>query len=103
VSQFRGLTVSEAVRNAAGAFEAAGCDTPRLDAELLVAHALDTDRAGLVIRGTELLDDDSSARIQEFVSRRFTTATASRGIRIPTTRHPRAPCAKISINLLLPC
>ena len=35
---------------AASALAAAGCDTPRLDAELLLAHALGTDRAGVVAR-----------------------------------------------------
>ena len=70
MSQVRGLTVSEAVREASSLLEAAGCDTPRLDAELLVAHALGTDRAGLVISGSDLLEADSSARVEELVARR---------------------------------
>jgi len=41
-------SVREAVRAATDALTAAGCDTPRLDAELLIADSLGTDRGGLV-------------------------------------------------------
>jgi len=70
VSQFRGLTVSEAVRDAAGVLKAAGCGSPRLDAELLVACALSTDRAGLVRGGSDVLDAPASARVQGLITRR---------------------------------
>jgi release factor glutamine methyltransferase len=70
VSQVRGLTVSEAVRDAAVVLEAAGCGTPRLDAELLVACALSTDRAGLVRLGSDALDDPASVRVRELIARR---------------------------------
>ena len=70
MSQSRGLKVSEAVRNAADVLEAAGCGTPRLDAELLVAHALSTDRAGLVMRGCDILAGDLDLTVQELVGRR---------------------------------
>ncbi|MCX6387755.1 MAG: peptide chain release factor N(5)-glutamine methyltransferase [Solirubrobacterales bacterium] len=36
------------VREGVAQLTAAGCDTPQLDAEILVAHALGTDRAGLI-------------------------------------------------------
>jgi release factor glutamine methyltransferase len=45
-------TVREALAGATTAIAAAGCDTPRLDAELLLAHVLEVDRARL------LIDDD---------------------------------------------
>ena len=41
-------TAGEAVRAAGAALASAGCDTPRLDAELLVADALQVDRGRLV-------------------------------------------------------
>jgi release factor glutamine methyltransferase len=41
------LTVRDALDAAVPAIEAAGCDTPRLDAELLIADALGVDRAVL--------------------------------------------------------
>ncbi|MFL5885570.1 MAG: peptide chain release factor N(5)-glutamine methyltransferase [Thermoleophilaceae bacterium] len=43
------MTVGEWLPGAAERLAAAGCDTPRLDAELLVAEALGVDRARLVI------------------------------------------------------
>ena len=41
-------TAREAVRSAADALAAAGCDTPLLDAEVLIADALDVERAAIV-------------------------------------------------------
>jgi release factor glutamine methyltransferase len=45
----RGVAVRDALDSALVALRASGIDTPRLDAELLLAHALGTDRAALVI------------------------------------------------------
>ncbi len=42
------MTARDALSGAVPALEAAGCETPRLDAELLVADALSVDRAALV-------------------------------------------------------
>jgi release factor glutamine methyltransferase len=44
----RGVTVREALDGAITAFTAAGVDTPRLDAEVLLAHVLGVDRARLL-------------------------------------------------------
>ena len=41
------MTIRDALDAALPALEAAGCDTPRLDAELLIADALDVDRVAL--------------------------------------------------------
>jgi release factor glutamine methyltransferase len=41
-------TVREALDSAVIALSAAGCDTPRLDAEVLLAHVLGVDRAALI-------------------------------------------------------
>jgi release factor glutamine methyltransferase len=45
----RGVAVRDALDSALVALNAAGVDTPRLDAEVLLAHALGVDRARLVI------------------------------------------------------
>src|SRR5947209_10840365 len=43
-----GTPVREALEGAATAIAAAGCDTPRLDAELLLAHVLGVERERLL-------------------------------------------------------
>ena len=43
------MTARDAVGAAVDALTAAGVDTPRLDAELLIADALGVDRAALVV------------------------------------------------------
>jgi release factor glutamine methyltransferase len=49
---------------------ARGIDTPRLDAELLLAHALATTRVQLVIDAKRALDVPELARLRELVRRR---------------------------------
>jgi release factor glutamine methyltransferase len=49
---------------------AAGCDSPRLDAELLLAHVLDIDRTRLLTRGEAPLDDAQRAEFDALVARR---------------------------------
>jgi release factor glutamine methyltransferase len=58
-------TVGAAVRRLAVAFAAAGLDTPRLDAELLVADAIGADRARLFLSPERPLGDAQAARIAE--------------------------------------
>jgi release factor glutamine methyltransferase len=55
---------------AAERLAAAGCDTPRLDAEVLLAHVLGTDRAGLVTRAGAPLTEDQRAGFDALVARR---------------------------------
>jgi release factor glutamine methyltransferase len=47
-----------------------GCDTPRLDAEVLLAHVLGTDRTGLVLRGDERLSGEQRTRYLALLTRR---------------------------------
>ena len=60
----------EAVSAATESFAAAGCDTPRLDAEVLVAAAAGIPRLALV-GGTEIeLEPEASRKVMEWVRRR---------------------------------
>jgi release factor glutamine methyltransferase len=60
----RGTSVRDALDGAATAIAAAGCETPRLDAELLLAHALGVSRERLFIGRMEapVVADGSSGR-----------------------------------------
>jgi release factor glutamine methyltransferase len=62
--------VSEVLRNAQGRLERAGCDTPRLDAEVLLAFLLGCDRAGLVLAGRNELPVAAKDRFSELIARR---------------------------------
>jgi release factor glutamine methyltransferase len=54
----------------ASAFAGAGSDTPRLDAELLLAAALDVDRARLVMDAHMEVPQEALARFSELAARR---------------------------------
>jgi release factor glutamine methyltransferase len=60
----------DAVTAAADALAAAGCDSPQLDAELIVADALGIDRGALVIDPDRPLDPAASRLVMERVRRR---------------------------------
>jgi release factor glutamine methyltransferase len=64
------LTVGAAVSEAAGRLEAAGVDTPRLDAELLLAEALGGGRAELILRAGEPVGSAVLERFKTGVDRR---------------------------------
>lgn len=64
------VTVRDAIAGAARELEAAGCDTPRLDAELLLAAALGVDRARLVLDARSPVDSGAEARFRALVTRR---------------------------------
>jgi release factor glutamine methyltransferase len=65
-----GRTVSEVLSGATSVLQAAGADTPRLDAELLLASVLGVDRARLVIDASVALDPADVARFDSLVARR---------------------------------
>ena len=58
-----GPRVAGALRDATGVLAAAGCDAPRLDAELLLAHALGVGRERLVLDARVELDPSAVYRI----------------------------------------
>jgi release factor glutamine methyltransferase len=66
--------VSESVRAALERVEerlaAAGCDTPGVDAELLLAHVLGTTRSGVAGDGGRVLADGEKTRLAALVERR---------------------------------
>jgi release factor glutamine methyltransferase len=65
-----GTPVHEALDSAVIALTAAGVDTPRLDAELLLAHALGVDRAALVIDPGRPVEGAAVRAFQDAVRRR---------------------------------
>lgn len=64
------VSVAEALATATERLTAAGCGSPRLDAELLLAEVLRADRADFVIDATRPLDADQSERFESLVARR---------------------------------
>jgi release factor glutamine methyltransferase len=65
-----GKSVSAALSDATAALAAAGCDTPRLDAELLLSYVLGVGRERLVIDAHAELDPSDLARFTAVVARR---------------------------------
>jgi release factor glutamine methyltransferase len=65
-------TIEALVRWATDDFKAKGIDRPRLDAEVLLAHALGTTRMQLVLDGKKPLAGPELARFREMVKRRRT-------------------------------
>jgi release factor glutamine methyltransferase len=65
-----GWTVGRVVRWAADDFRTRGIESPRLEAELLLAHALGTDRMRVIVESERDLADDELARFRELIQRR---------------------------------
>ena len=63
-------SVRDALDSALIALTAAGCDTPRLDAELLLADAMGVDRAVIVSDPGRGLAPDEARRFQAYAARR---------------------------------
>ncbi len=65
-----GKSVSRALSDATATLAAAGCDTPRLDAELLLSFVLGVGRERLVVDAFEELDAADLERFEALVARR---------------------------------
>jgi release factor glutamine methyltransferase len=65
-----GTPVREALDSAVVALTGAGVDTPRLDAEVLLAHALGVDRAALVVDSGRMVEGGAVRAFQDAVRRR---------------------------------
>jgi release factor glutamine methyltransferase len=63
-------SVRDAIDSAVVAFTAAGCDTPRLDAEVLLAAALGVDRAALIADPGRGLAPKEAATFRDWAARR---------------------------------
>ena len=63
-------SVRDALDSAVIALGAAGCDTPRLDAELLLAHALGVGRAALISSPERELEPDQARAFMDLAARR---------------------------------
>ena len=63
-------TVRELLDAAVARLRDAGSETARLDAELLLAHALDVDRTGVIANWSAPVGDGAAARFQELLERR---------------------------------
>lgn len=66
----RGTSIADALASATIALEAAGCETPRLDAELLLAHALGVARERLLIDSDMAVAGAATRAFQDYVRRR---------------------------------
>jgi release factor glutamine methyltransferase len=66
-----GGTVGAALAATAARLAAAGVAEPRADAEVLVAHVLDTDRTGLMVRATQPVAPAVAERLDGLVVRRL--------------------------------
>lgn len=64
------MTLGEALQQAIPRLEAAGVDTPRLDAELLLAQALDRTRTYLAAHPAQDLSSEEATRFDEQLARR---------------------------------
>jgi len=62
--------VQELIRTAIERLRAAGSESPRLDAELLLAHAIGTDRTVIVAHPEATVSDGAAARFEEGLARR---------------------------------
>jgi len=63
-------TVTLALERTAERLTAVGCDSPRLDAELLLAHVLTTTRAGVYADGRRALTGDEDTALDSLLARR---------------------------------
>src|SRR5829696_8521247 len=63
-------SIRDALDSAVIALEAAGCESPRLDAELLLAAAMRVDRAVIVSDPGRPVEPDAARRFMELAARR---------------------------------
>jgi len=71
-SQPQTWTIESVLRWATDDFRSRGIDSPRLDAELLLAHALSSTRIALIVDAKRPLEGDELVRFRELVKRRRT-------------------------------
>jgi release factor glutamine methyltransferase len=67
-----GLTIGTVLGEGVTALEQAGVTSPRLDAELLLAHVLDVDKTTLFLHPERPVDPDTASAFNKLISRRST-------------------------------
>jgi release factor glutamine methyltransferase len=91
--------VRPALADAARKLARAGCDTPRLDAELLLAEALAVERAWLFAHATDSLPAGAAERFDALVARRAAREPVAYILR---RRHFRALTFVVTRGVLVP-
>jgi release factor glutamine methyltransferase len=66
------VRVARALAETTARLEAAGCDSPRVDAEILVSHVLGTSRSELALEPKRKLSRDEADALEALVARRET-------------------------------
>ncbi len=87
------------LRRGAAALADAGCETPRLDAELLLAAALGVDRAALVIGARDPLAPVDRKRYENMLARRIAREPVAY---ILGRRYFRRLCLHVDASVLIP-
>jgi release factor glutamine methyltransferase len=64
------VKVARALAKTTARLEAAGCESPRVDAEIVVSHVLGTSRSELALEPKRKLSRDEAARLEALVARR---------------------------------
>lgn len=83
----------------AAALAEAGCETPRLDAELLLAEAIGVDRAALVIGARDSLAREAGERYERMLARRIAREPVAY---ILGRRYFRRLCLSVDRSVLIP-
>jgi release factor glutamine methyltransferase len=65
------MTIREALADSAASLLSAGIETPCLDASLLLAHVLETNRTALVASGPEPLSEEKHTKFRVLIDRRL--------------------------------
>lgn len=68
--EMRAYRVGDVLVNASMRLDAAGCESARLDAEVLLGHVLRVDRSALIAHPERFLSTDDSARYEAYLERR---------------------------------
>lgn len=73
-----GISLSRAVEMTTQALRSGGCDSPQLDARILIGHALGIDRARIVVDAERLLDAREAAAVDALAARRIVREPVAR-------------------------
>ena len=82
IATLRGASVAHARRALAEQFRTAGIESPKLDARILIGHALRLDHTGLVAAASRQLSDLTATQIERFAARRLAGEPVARIIGI---------------------